>query len=452
MIEFLSLVLFVLAVVIGVVFHPLGASASMVGIIGVFIVFIWLRNYSSQNKESQEFRESNKTYVFLTSIFMLGLLLRVGLGLIIFGLDLQGKTGPDALFYDSLGDKLSAYWLGTGESVRVRTVTSGWGMGYFVAAIYYVIGKNPLGAQIIISVFGATSALIGYLCTNELFRNKRVAEYTAIYIAVFPSMILWTSQLLKDGLIIFLLLVIFLGVLRLYKQFNYFWAFILVLSLVILSSLRFYVFLIVVAATVGGMVLNAGGSAHNLAKRFVFCVVIGVIFSYLGVWSLSQKQVERFGSLETVQLSREWASKSAGSGFLGDPDSVDDVRTTAGLLSAIPNGLAILYLAPFPWQVRTLTQAATMPEMIIWWLSLPLIFTGIWYSVKHRFQETISILFFAIILSLSYSLYQGNLGTLYRQRTQIQVFLLMFAAVGTVIRLEKKENKTAQNKKRRLLA
>jgi hypothetical protein len=45
------------------------------------------------------------------------------------------------------------------------------------------------------------------------------------------------------------------------------------------------------------------------------------------------------------------------------------------------------------------------------------------------------------MLTLAYSIFQGNVGTAYRQRTQIQVFFFMFIAVGWVLWKEKREDR-----------
>ena len=45
------------------------------------------------------------------------------------------------------------------------------------------------------------------------------------------------------------------------------------------------------------------------------------------------------------------------------------------------------------------------------------------------------------MLTLSYSIFQGNVGTAYRQRAQIQVFLFIFVAVGVTLILERRENR-----------
>jgi hypothetical protein len=47
---------------------------------------------------------------------------------------------------------------------------------------------------------------------------------------------------------------------------------------------------------------------------------------------------------------------------------------------------------------------------------------------------------FSLMLTLAYAIFLGNVGTAYRQRTQVQVFLFMFFSVGWTLRKEKQEN------------
>ena len=46
-----------------------------------------------------------------------------------------------------------------------------------------------------------------------------------------------------------------------------------------------------------------------------------------------------------------------------------------------------------------------------------------------------------LLLTLAYSITQGNVGTAYRQRTQIQVFLFILIGVGWTVFQERRENK-----------
>ncbi|MBV9216896.1 MAG: hypothetical protein JO053_12045, partial [Acidobacteria bacterium] len=157
----------------------------------------------------------------------------------------------------------------------------------------------------------------------------------------------------------------------------------------------------------------------------------------LGILRNASENLETFGSLERVQASRIDLARSAKSGFGSDVD----VGTANGALSAVPIGFIYLMFAPFPWQVGSLRQTITLPEVVVWWATVPLVIVGIWYSIRHRLRSALPILLFTLTLTLSYSIFQGNVGTAYRQRTQIQVFLFVFAAVGWTVLKEKRSDR-----------
>jgi hypothetical protein len=104
-------------------------------------------------------------------------------------------------------------------------------------------------------------------------------------------------------------------------------------------------------------------------------------------------------------------------------------------------GILYLMFAPFPWQLASLRQSITLPEMLVWWASFPLLVLGLWFSIKHRLRQISPILIFVTMLTLAYSVVQGNVGTAYRQRAQLLVFYFIFVAVGFVLFQEKREDK-----------
>jgi 4-amino-4-deoxy-L-arabinose transferase-like glycosyltransferase len=417
---------FSMAAVSGILLFPEGPVAAIIGVL-LFALTIWFMKLKIKDQE---------TLKFLMNIFLISFLVRVLLASLIYGLKLEGSFGPDAYTYDAWGEDLVNYWWGLVPNLQTNFSRIGWGMPYIVGSIYLVVGKNPLAVQIISCLLGAATTILAYFISKEIFNNNRAARYTAIFVGFFPAMIVWTSQLLKEGFIIFFLALCLLAALNLQKKFGYSWIIYLLIALSGLFILRSYIFLMAIVAIFGGFILTSKASAENLASRFIACVVIGVAFAYMGIWNMSTDNIQAYGNLDKIQSSREWASKAANSGVLQEKT---DVSTSEGALSALPIGLVNLLLAPFPWQVGSLTQGLTMPEMILWWGSLPFLISGLFYTVKTRFRESVSILFFTLILSLTYALYQGNLGTIYRQRSQIQVFLLLFTAVGFALRAEKRE-------------
>jgi hypothetical protein len=181
-------------------------------------------------------------------------------------------------------------------------------------------------------------------------------------------------------------------------------------------------------------------TATSFVRQLSAVLLIGLALMYFGVTRSASVQFQEYGSLERVQRSRLDLAQSADSGFGRDVD----VSTTSGALSTIPMGMLYLLFAPFPWQVGSLRQSITLPEMIIWWASFPMLILGLWYAVKYRLRMIAPILLFTIMLTLSYSVFQGNVGTAYRQRAQLLVFYFIFVAVGFVLLKEKREERKRQ--------
>jgi 4-amino-4-deoxy-L-arabinose transferase-like glycosyltransferase len=311
-------------------------------------------------------------------------------------------------------------------------------MVYMVAGLYGMIGRNMLAVQFVNAVFGAATAPIIFLCAQQVYGNAKVARLAAIAVAFYPSLVLWSSQGLKDAPIVFLLALCILATLRLGQKLSVKFLVALVLSLFCLLSLRFYVFYMILAAIGGAFLIGMREvSAQSFVRQFVVVIALGLSLTYLGVTRYANVQMEQFGGLEQIQRSRLDAARSAKSGF----DKDVDVSTTSGALTTIPTGLLYLLFAPFPWQLASLRQSITLPEMIIWWASFPLLVLGLWFSIRYRLRQISPILVFSVMLSLAYSVFQGNVGTAYRQRAQLLVFYFIFVAVGYVLMWEKREER-----------
>lgn len=382
---------------------------------------------------------------FLVRLFFAGMLARIFVGTMIFVFHQQSFFGGDAMTYDTFGFALMKTWEGDRSyQYLVDLFTgggagSGWGMLYLVAVIYKVVGQNMLATQYVNSVLGSATAPLVYLMSLELFPNKRVARICAILTAFFPSLVLWTSQGMKDGPIIFLLAVAMLCTLKLGNRFSYKYVAALAFALCGLITLRFYVFYIIVLSITAAFIMGRRRlTAQSFMRQFIIMCVVGSVLAYFGVSRYAGQQYETYGNLRQLQLMHLDASQSAQSGFGQDID----VSTPEGVLSAIPIGMTYLILAPFPWQFTSVRQMITLPEMVIWWSSLPLLALGLWFAIKHRIREVAPILIFTTLLTLTYSIMMGNVGTAYRQRAQLLIFYFIFVGLGFVLVKEKREEQS----------
>lgn len=399
-------------------------------------------------------RQNTSESHFLIQLFLVGLCARMLFGLLLHIFNFRDFFGGDAITYDRMGQAIVDVWFKVlpENSYYAQRATStgtpGWGMNYLTAIIYLFTGRNILAAQSFCAVIGAATAPMVYICAHKIFHNREVGKTAALMVALFPAFIIWSGQLLKDGLIVFLLVLAMTMVLQLQEKFNYFAVIFLVFALFGILSLRFYIFYMVAISVAGSFIIGQSGSAKSVARGFVLLILMGIVLTYLGVLRTAGDNLDKWGNLEAVQRSRADQARSADSGFGSDAD----VSTTEGAIAVIPIGFTYLMFAPFPWQMGSVRQSITIPEVIIWWLSMPLLVVGLGYTIRHRLRNAIAILIFTLMLTLAYSIFQGNVGTAYRQRTQIQVFLFIFIAVGWTIRKEKRENlKAARAAKRERL-
>lgn len=389
--------------------------------------------------------KSDKT--FLLRLFMSALLARIFIGAIIYGFNMQEFFGGDANTYDFFGYALLKVWQGERYYQSIvnafvgETGGSAWGMLYLVAFIYRIVGRNPLAVQFVNAVLGAATAPLIFLCAQHIFSNRKVARLSGYFVAFYPSLILWSAQGLKDGPIVFLLAVSMFATLKLGDRLSFKYLAILACALFAALSMRFYIFYMLVAAVGGAFMIGMRqASARSLAQQFTVIIGLGIALTYFGVLRSASIQFEAYGNLEKVQNSRLDMAQSANSGFSKDID----VSTASGALSAIPIGTIYLLFAPFPWQLASLRQSITLPEMLIWWASFPLLILGLWFTIRYRSRQSLPILIFTFMLTLAYSIFQGNVGTAYRQRAQLLVFYFIFVSVGYELLMERREDRRQQ--------
>ena len=377
---------------------------------------------------------------FLLRLFIAALALRWAVAFLIYSKNLQPFFGGDAQTFDIVGNALSQAWQGRGslDTPYMRNYLglsrSGWGMFYYVGSVYYLIGQNQLAVQLINCALGAAACVAVYRIALLIYPAQRPARVAALLTAFAPSMILWSSQMLKDSPIVLSLCLCALYTLRLRSRFQAKNLFLLLASLFCLFSLRHYAFYIMFVAVASALVLTPKRlSPLRIAQGAMMVIVIGGALAYFGAGNVPQDTFD----LKHIQAAREWSAKVANSGFGGDVD-ITDPKAAIGYL---PLGLLYVLFAPFPWMVTSVRQLITLPELVAWWALIPVLVRGFWYGMRHRLKETFAISIFTIGLTLVYALYQSNVGTAYRHRAQLYIFFFIFISIGLELRRAAKERR-----------
>src|SRR5437660_8237838 len=150
-------------------------------------------------------------------------------------------------------------------------------MLYMVASIYEVMGRNPLATQLVNTVIGAVTPVLIFHIAQRIFDNTRVARVSAILVAFYPSIVLWSAQGLKDGPIVFLLTLAMLATLKLGEKFSVKFLVILIASALALLTLRFYIFYMLIAAVTGAFAMGMRAfSAQSFVRQFMVIILMGL--------------------------------------------------------------------------------------------------------------------------------------------------------------------------------
>ena len=333
----------------------------------------------------------------------------------------------DSETYDLMGAAVAEAWTyGSSSTLWTETVQGRVNSGfiYFVASVYYVFGRNVLLVQFINGIIGALTPIV-ILEIGLLLYDKRVATTAMLFTAFFPQMIFWSAALYKDPAVMLCIAANILCVFQLRRGFSLKWVVVYLLTAGALVWLRFYIFYAVLAAmVVGFFVGHRRGATLGLVTQLllVTCVLALMLFTPVGQEALMQS---RFLDLDVLQSSRSDLAVRGDSGFA----QVADVSTIGGVLQLLPVGVIYLLFAPFPWTISNLRQLLTLPDILAWYALTPALVAGIGLALK-RLRQTMPILVFTTSLTLAYGAFLGNVGTAYRQRTQIMMFYFLFIADG----------------------
>ena len=196
----------------------------------------------------------------------------------------------------------------------------------------------------------------------------------------------------------------------------------LLLAVYALTFFRDYLFFVVSLPPVAALII---GRSRNFGRNFMLAVLIGLgLVMLLQYGAVSEKAVSRM-SLESMSEARRDMA-TGGSAFHGTVD----ISTPGKALAFLPIGIAYFLFSPFPWEITSVLKLFSLPEMILIYGLTPAIFRGIRFAIRERFRDSFQILLLTAFLTVSYSLGEGNVGTLYRHRAQVISMYLMFAAVG----------------------
>jgi 4-amino-4-deoxy-L-arabinose transferase-like glycosyltransferase len=299
-------------------------------------------------------------------------------------------------------------------------------LGYFYlnAFFYYVFGKTDVPIKLANSFVGAVCIIYVYRLARALFGDAVARRVTQFY-AFFPSLVLWSALNIRDVWVVFLILLVSWKSLEVVRGFSLFSMLAVLAGLYAITHFRDYLFYVAALPPIVAFLIGQRG---RVERNFVVALIAGVGLLFLMQQGVADR-AEKHMSLETLGQHRRNLA-TGGSAFAEETD----ISTPGKAAAFLPLGIAYFLFSPFPWQITSLLKLFSLPEMLLVYRYTPAALRGLRYIVRHRFREALQVLLLTAFLTVSYSLGEGNVGTLYRHRAQVMVFYLLFAAVGVEVR------------------
>jgi hypothetical protein len=363
---------------------------------------------------------------FLQRLFVAALALRVAVAIGTYVVLPYGYLAPDEVGYVS-----TATVMMKGGHVDLALLVNGEGWQYFNVLLFHFAGINPLLPRLWNCVVGAVTPVVCFSLARTL-GARTAAKWSAVLVAAFPSLVLWSTLNLKDVDVWLLVLGGLLLTIRLQAGLSARNVVPLLLVVTILEPLRRYTDIALLAAAVVSLLVLFLRRSGLTSRRGYAPVVAGVLAVLAGL----------FVVVVVILPVGEWVYRSAGLARIaslranfavGAHSAVDPapgLETLHGALAFLPAGLVDFLLRPFPWEHGSATLMGTRPEMVLYYGLLLLAVIGIVYSLRAHPTQTLPALVFLIVAAVGYALVLGNLGTIYRERDQLIIVIFAFVGVG----------------------
>jgi len=321
------------------------------------------------------------------------------------------------------------------ESVIKVSVSGNLGSyDFWNAMVYSVTGKSPLSMIFINCSIYSLIIFPVYYITKQV-GNRRSAMIAAFLTAFWPSLFIWSVQNFKESLTIFLVTNLFWVVLLLKIKFRFYLLFILTaLSMALYEFRKFYFFIFYLITLPFSFIL------YLLKKKktmiFIIFMTTGIIFFMLFV-NLLKEHIPYLISFTATDSGSglsflEWLDKFRSYRTYGNTAFLSGWNLTnpLSLMIFTPLALLIAWLAPFPWQLSSISQALVVPEALVYYLLLPFVFIGIGSVLKKNLGDGLIIFVNIFIMILIMAFVEGNIGTLFRHRAMVLPFMFVLIGVG----------------------
>ena len=334
---------------------------------------------------------------------------------------------------------------------------------WIVAILYSVFGVSELMIRIFNAFLSTLVVIMGYSLGKSLY-SKKAAYYIAVILALFPSLIRFSSAFPnRETLLLFLTMLVLLLIFKFYKSGNllYFISSVFTALLcVALHTSMVILLLIVLVIWIYKTIYNIKNNKTSIekAKRHLMLYVglmgiIGILVALLGLyqfgWGVDKLERLFLSSDRSFVNQVNYLQENAG----GRAAYLQSFTFDNPILTVLFSPVRMLFFmfTPFIWMVRTPIDLLGLLDALLYlFLTLKAVKT---YKdfVKNKDNKNdnkffIMVIFIAVILIIGIlAVGTSNYGTAIRHRAKILPLLILLAAPSLL-----KNKKSKLNVKKRI--
>jgi hypothetical protein len=376
------------------------------------------------------------------ALLLAGYVVRLGIQVFSRELRLFSTPGADWETYQLNGELIARLWTYNGihyvtrdelpSLARVSLPPNLFGF------IFYLNGETTrLGGTGVIALLACLTCLKVYTIAIGLGAPNSTALKMLAFLLFMPTFLFYTSDMFKDGIVYFGIIVVIGSSLQLARRFSvtqlavgicgllciwltrYYLAYVLSIPLLIgclgpasSSRLRAVVAVLVLAVAVGAVVVNtsiAGSAASDATETF-----------------------ERGTSREVVGSNAE----TGGSGVTFDDGG--------SVFSSMPAKFLYTLFSPFPWQAGSAGLQLAKLEALVWYFLAYRAVLAARLLWRERRTDFLIVLSFVGPTTFVYALMFANIGLNIRERIPIVIACAMLATVSWRLPVHKDEMTLAE--------
>ncbi len=321
-------------------------------------------------------------------------------------------------------------------SARITTPLHYGDYGYSIThwlygSIYLLFGWSQFLLLIINALAGCLAALLIYLIAMRICSHKPSARLAMGFTLFFPSLIMWSVELLKEPMIQFYTALFIYWFICIAEKRK--WHYLLPLALLCypFGHLRKFTHLIMFAVLGLSCVLIIPKRVRTSA--IIILLLLAAVAAKLGPSGISAKwqaaQTRIVGSqIGFITTGGSWYK------FLPARFTVKTrgpLMTPAEFAQSYVKAVGYYLMTPFPFKKITFNKLPALPQMIVWYFLLVFcLVPGSLYLLRYHFRSSAIIFVYLFVFTSAQALFTGNEGTAFRQRDVLTIFYFIPMAVG----------------------